>query len=238
MAASVKFYNAWFCPFAQRAWIALLEKGVEFEYVEQDPYNKTAEWLAVNPRGMVPALVHNGRVVYESSIVVEYIDEAWGDSGVELLPRDPFERAMLRILSDTISKRLVPPFYQLLLKKGENDRSEAKRAILDGVRAVFKEMPSGGPFFGGATLNLADIMLAPFAFRFETILPHYRGFSIPKDAEFERYHGWLAALKEHPSFIKTLPDDAQKFIDVYQRYAEDKTDSLVAQAIRKGAALP
>lgn len=38
-----KLYCAWFCPFAQRAWIALEAKGVDFEYIEQDPYNKTPE---------------------------------------------------------------------------------------------------------------------------------------------------------------------------------------------------
>lgn len=44
-----KLYCAWFCPFAQRAWIALEAKGVDFEYIEQDPYNKTPEWLSINP---------------------------------------------------------------------------------------------------------------------------------------------------------------------------------------------
>ena len=49
-------YCAWFCPFAQKSWIALVHKGVEFEYREQDPYHKSPEWLAINPRGLVPAL--------------------------------------------------------------------------------------------------------------------------------------------------------------------------------------
>ena len=47
---------AWFCPYAQRSWIALRHKGVDFEYKEQDPYDKSPEWLAINPRGLVPAL--------------------------------------------------------------------------------------------------------------------------------------------------------------------------------------
>ena len=67
---SVKFYNAWFCPFAQRAWIALVHKGVKFEYIEQDPYNKSPEWLAVNPRGLVPAILHNDKAIYESAVCI------------------------------------------------------------------------------------------------------------------------------------------------------------------------
>ena len=53
----------------QRSWIALLEKGVDFEYIEQDPYDKTPEFLAINPRGLVPALVHENQVVIESGII-------------------------------------------------------------------------------------------------------------------------------------------------------------------------
>ena len=49
-------YSAWFCPFAQRSWIALVHKNVDFQYQEQDPYDKTPEWLTINPRGLVPAL--------------------------------------------------------------------------------------------------------------------------------------------------------------------------------------
>ena len=61
-----QLYQAWFCPFAQRAYIAMLAKGVEFELIEQDPYNKTAEWLDISPRGLVPAIVHEGNKIYES----------------------------------------------------------------------------------------------------------------------------------------------------------------------------
>ncbi|KAK2186874.1 hypothetical protein NP493_185g01012 [Ridgeia piscesae] len=86
MASLPKLYCAWFCPFAQRAWISLLHKGIEFEYIEQDPYDKSAEWLAVNPRGLVPAILHNGRAVYESQVCIEYVDDAW-PGGKSLLPK-------------------------------------------------------------------------------------------------------------------------------------------------------
>jgi glutathione S-transferase len=128
MSSVPTLYNAWFCPFAQRAWLALLEKGVEFTYVEQDPYNKSPEWLAVNPRGLVPAIVHNGKDVYESPVCIEYVDEAW-KTDKHLLPSDPFERARVRIQSDHVSKKVVPPFYQLLMKKEEMEHKEAAQNI-------------------------------------------------------------------------------------------------------------
>ncbi len=105
MSVLPKFYNGWFCPFAQRAWIALVHKGVKFEYIEQDPYNKSPEWLAINPVGLVPAIVHNGNTIRESSICIEYVDEAWPE-GRRIMPRDPFERAHQRMWSDHITKRV------------------------------------------------------------------------------------------------------------------------------------
>ena len=53
----MKLYNAWYCPFAQRAWMALEHKGIDFEYVEVDPYNQTDWWMKVS-RGdsLVPVL--------------------------------------------------------------------------------------------------------------------------------------------------------------------------------------
>jgi glutathione S-transferase len=58
----VKFFNAWPSPFAQRAWIALNKKGLEFEKVDIDPNyeNKPLELLKANPKGKVPTIVHKG----------------------------------------------------------------------------------------------------------------------------------------------------------------------------------
>jgi hypothetical protein len=58
----VKFFNAWPSPFAQRAWIALNKKGLEFEKVDIDPSyeNKPPELLKANPKGKVPTIVHKG----------------------------------------------------------------------------------------------------------------------------------------------------------------------------------
>ena len=237
MAAVPTFYNAWFCPYAQRAWIALLEKGVQFEYVEQDPYNKTPEWLAINPRGLVPVIVHNGKSVYESPVCIEYVDEAW-KTDRQLLPGDPYERAVARIWSNFIGSKLEPPYYRLLMKKDQAERDEAKEAIANGIKTLFAELDEkSGAFFGGQALNKTDIMLFPFAHRYQLVLPHYRGFTLPKEgAEMERYYHWYAACLERESIKKTIPEDG-KLIESYQRYADGTAKSQVADAIRKGTSL-
>ena len=227
-------YNAWFCPFAQRAWIALLEKGVQFEYVEQDPYNKTPEWLAINPRGLVPVIVHNGKSVYESAVCIEYVDEVWKTDRC-LLPGDAYDRAFARIWSNFIGSKIEPPFYRMLLKRDQAERDEAKEAISSGIKTLFAELDEkSGPFFGGHTLNKTDIMLFPFAHRIQVVASHYRGFTLPKEgAEMERYSRWYAACKERESIKKTIPENG-RLIEEYQRYADGSTNSQVAKAIKKG----
>ncbi|KAL5489208.1 hypothetical protein EMCRGX_G018275, partial [Ephydatia muelleri] len=237
MASDVpKLYCSWFCPYAQRAWIAFLEKGVDFEYVEVDPYNKTPEWLAINPNGLVPTIRHKGVSVWESPICVQYVDEAWTNDK-HLLPTDPLERARVRMWSDHISKKVEPAFYRMLIKKSEEERTQAKDDLLNGLAAVVEAMDPKGPLFGGNQLGMVDIMLVPHAFRFATILPHYRGFSVEDSDKWRRYHVWYKAAIECESVRKTLPD-TQKLIENYKRYADDETNSQVAQAIRGGTALP
>lgn len=232
---SPKLYCAWFCPFAQRAWIALLAKGTEFEYIEQDPYNKTPEWLAVNPRGMVPVIVHNNKSIYESSVCIEYVDEAW-PSEPRLLPEDPYERAHARIWGDFISKKIVPLFYALLMKQGKDEQEEIKPQLTSHFLTFTKAMHPTGPFFQGEKLLYVDIMLAPYAARFN-ILKHYRGFELLQSNEFERFHKWWEAVKNDPAVKNTLQDD-EKLIASYKRYADGSAKSQVGDAIRKGGPMP
>lgn len=236
--ATVKpvFYNAWFCPFAQRAWIGILHRQIDCEIKEQDPYDKSPEWLAINPRGLVPTLIHNDRSVYESTILLEYLDEAWPDhEGANIMPDVAFQRFKARAWGDHISKKLVPNYYRSL-QLVATEREDAKKQLLTELSYMFENACPQGPYFLGDSPGYVDFMLIPFAIRFELILGHYRNFTIPENT-YARYYTWYEALLKLDCVKKTLADK-KSLIGSYQRYADNTAKSHVAVAIRKGKALP
>jgi len=213
----------------------MLTKGVDFEYIEQDPYNKSADWLAINPRGLIPVVVHNGRSIYESHVCIEYIDEAW-PSEPRLLPRDPYDRARARIWGDFVAKKLVPPHYQFLLKQSQEEQDDARNQLLTNILEFTQAMDPEGPFFLGKNLGYVDIMFAPWSYR-SYILKHYRDFEVPNTEEYKRFHIWSKAVNNHPS-IKAVEQDKEKVLAFSRPYAEGNAKSELADAIRKNKVLP
>lgn len=230
-----KLYYAWFCPFAHRAWISMLAKKIDFDYVEQDPYNKSAEWLAINPRGLIPCIVHNGKSIYESHICIEYVDEAWPNAPW-LLSREPYQRAKARMWGDFIIKKLIPPYYKFLMKQSREEQNEYREIFLENILEFSQAMDQSGPFFQGKELGYVDIMFAPWASRMY-ILEHYRGFKIPQTEEYSRYNVWAEAVINHPS-VKAVQANKDKVLANARPYAEGNAKSELADAVRKGSTIP
>ena len=98
--------------------------GVQFEFIEHDPYNKTEEFLKLNPNGQVPVLIHNGNVIYESSVCLEFVEDLFSDKAPHVLPKDPYKRAKARMLSDHISKKILSPFFGMLKQPEEQEKEK------------------------------------------------------------------------------------------------------------------
>ena len=106
MAGKVVLLNFWPSPFGLRVKIALAEKGIKYEYKEEDLKNKSLLLLEMNPiNKKIPVLIHNGKPVCESLIIVQYIDEVWNDRS-PLMPSDPYPRACARFWAGFVDKRV------------------------------------------------------------------------------------------------------------------------------------
>ncbi|XP_059439167.1 glutathione S-transferase U22-like [Corylus avellana] len=115
MADEVVLLDFWASVFGMRVRIALAEKGIEYEYKEDDLRNKSELLLKMNPvHKKIPVLIHNGKPVYESLIIVQYIDEVWNDKS-PLLPSDPYQRAHARFWADFVDQKVEKPLQFLFL---------------------------------------------------------------------------------------------------------------------------
>ncbi|KAJ1700543.1 hypothetical protein LUZ63_000322 [Rhynchospora breviuscula] len=90
----VRLFGMWASPFTKRVEWALKLKGIEYEYVSENiPFSKSEELLRLNPvTKKILVLVHNGKPLAESLVIIEYIDETWKE-GYSIMPKDPYDRA-------------------------------------------------------------------------------------------------------------------------------------------------
>ncbi|MFT4518911.1 MAG: glutathione S-transferase [Halioglobus sp.] len=118
-AEALVLYGSAPSPCARRVIICLLEKRLDFDWIEVDLPNmeqRSSDYLALNPNGFVPTLIHGDHVVFESGVILEYLEEQFPDK--PLLPADPYERAQARMwmsAEGAMAKIFRPVMYQRLM---------------------------------------------------------------------------------------------------------------------------
>ena len=225
------FYTGWFCPFAQRTWLALEEKGLSYEYREVNPYKKEKDFLDINPLGLVPALVYHGKPLYESLVLNEFLEDEFSDSK-PLLPKDSFERARIRLWIDHLTKKFTPAYFRTMQAQEADKQTEALGELVDALKRYVEQVKE--PWFSGEKFSLADITVAPWINRIY-ILEEHRGFT--DELVGERWSEYKRLIKERASVLKTS-SDPQYYVEIYQRYLRNEAQSEVGKATRAEKALP
>ncbi|OVA11492.1 Glutathione S-transferase [Macleaya cordata] len=152
MADEVVLLDFWPSPFGMRARIALAEKGIKYEYKEESIRDKSPLLLKMNPvHKMIPVLIHNGKPICESLIILEYIEEVWKDK-YPLLPSDPYNKATARFWSDYVDKKVYVVGKKVWMTKGE-EQENAKKEFIDILKVLEGEL-GDKPYFGGEKMGI------------------------------------------------------------------------------------
>uniref|UniRef100_A0ACD5YRX4 Uncharacterized protein n=1 Tax=Avena sativa TaxID=4498 RepID=A0ACD5YRX4_AVESA len=213
----VVLLDFWVSPFAQRCRIALAEKGLAYESVEQVLLGDKGDLLLrSNPvHKKVPVLLHDGRAVCESLVILEYIEDAFPLATPRLLPADPFARAQARFWADYVDKTVYGIGTRLWRLKGEQ-RAAARAEMLETLRTLDAELGDRA-FFAGEAFGFVDVALIPLTSWFYSYEKH-GGFSV--QAEFPRLAEWARRCGERDSVAKILtkPEEVLDFIGVLKKH--------------------
>ncbi|KAL5825872.1 hypothetical protein ACOSQ3_021935 [Xanthoceras sorbifolium] len=200
MEDKVILLDLWSSSFAMRVKIALAEKGIEYDCKAQNLFDKSPLLLEMNPtHKRVPVLIHNGKPICESLVIVEYIDEVWHDKS-PLLSSDPYQRSEARFWADYVDKKIFGIGKRVWSSKGE-DQEAAKKELIEYLKTMEEELGEKH-FFGGDTIGFVDVALVPITswfYTFET----YGNFSI--EAECPKIIAWAKRCLGKESVAKSLP---------------------------------
>jgi stringent starvation protein A len=172
-SAMMNLYSGTTDPFSHRCRIVLYEKGMDFQVVDVDLFNKPEDIAVINPYNRVPVLVDRDLVLYESNIINEYIDERFPHP--QLMPPDPIMRARARQLLHSLENELFAHIESL--EKNQKGVAEKARSHVRDQLMQLVPMFSKQKYMLGDEFSMLDVAIAPLLWRLE----HY-GIDLPKTA--------------------------------------------------------
>jgi glutathione S-transferase len=223
MAAMLKLISHKLCPYVQRAVIALTEKGVAFERVDIDLSNKPGWFLAISPLGKTPVLQVGDVPIFESAVILEYLEET---SPKPLHPADPLRRAEHRAWIEFGSTVLndIAGFYAA----PDEATFRAKTAQLEQRFARLEARVAASPWFDGESFSLVDAVFGP-VFRYFDVFDQIADFGIlagkPKLAR------WRKALAARPSVRGAVSADYPALLRAFIERRNSWLSRLQARAV-------
>jgi glutathione S-transferase len=205
MAVRLKLISHKLCPYVQRAVIALTEKGVAFERIDIDLANKPDWFLAISPLGRTPVLQVGDTAIFESAVILEYLEET---EPKPLHPADPLSRAEHRCWIEFGSAVLndIAGLYG-----APNDQAFQTRATqLEQRFARLEARVIASPWFDGENFSLVDAVFGP-VFRYFDVFDEIGDFGIlagkPKLADWRKSLAARASVRaavgaDYPALLR------------------------------------
>jgi glutathione S-transferase len=167
---TLKLISHKLCPYVQRARIVLAEKTIPHDIEFIDLGNKPDWFLEISPLGKVPVLLVDGKPIFESAVIAEYLDEITAGT---LHPADPVAKAVNRswieFASNTLS--VIGNFYNA----PDETTFETAIDVLISRMATLETALGQGPYFNGSEFSLVDAAFAP-VFRYFDVIDLYANF--------------------------------------------------------------
>ncbi|GLT75875.1 hypothetical protein SLA2020_475690 [Shorea laevis] len=200
MGDEVKLFGSWASPFSRRVEIALKLKGVSYEFIQEDFSNKSPLLLKYNPvHKKVPVLLHNGKPIAESLVILEYIDETW--KGNPIYPEDPYERAVARFWAKFIDEKCMPAAWKACTAEEEQEKAmEEACECLKTLEGALKDKK----FFGGETVGLVDIVANTIGFWLK-VIQEMMGVKLLTAEKFPVLFKWSEEYVGCPIIKRDLP---------------------------------
>jgi len=257
----MKFYSAWFCPYAQRAWIVLEHHNIDYELVESlivrkdqdgghNGYDKNSRLLELNPKGLVPTLEFTPDAMKEMGADQKEMLKVYGNVGV--LTDSIFCMEFLNSLGEKekdlitdstfltdvqeFNKDICSVFYSVLMKPTPDEQKKAFDLFCLNVGNFIANVKDEG-FYKSAVPTIVDFAVIPWLLRF-SIIEYYRPtFSFEQclgEDRLGKINAYIERMKQLPAIQKTLCKNEEKLMEVYERYASGKATSQVGKAVRNG----
>ncbi|OVA12034.1 Glutathione S-transferase [Macleaya cordata] len=211
MADKLVLLDTWPSPFGMRVRIALKEKGLNYEYKEENLREKSPLLLKMNPvHKKIPVLIHNAKPISESLVIVQYIDEVWKEKS-PFLPNDPYQRATERFWADYIDKKIFEIGRKLWMTKGE-EHEKAKNDFIECLKVLEGELGEK-PYLGGAKMGFLDVALIPY---YSWFYSYETCGKFKTEEECPKLVDWAKKCMEKESVSKSLPDSEKIYAFVLQ----------------------
>ncbi|MCU7848645.1 MAG: glutathione S-transferase N-terminal domain-containing protein [Candidatus Thiodiazotropha sp. (ex Lucinoma kastoroae)] len=185
-------------PYCHRVRLVLAEKNITYEVSDIDPLNVPEEVMELNPYGTLPTLVDRDLKLYESRIIMEYLDERFPHP--PLLPVDPVSRSTSRLLMYRVDNDWYSQMDIIL--SGKKEATKARKELRESLITTAPVF-NAKPFFMSEEFTLVDCIIAPLLWR----LPEL-GVEIPPSAK--GLHEYTKRVFEKESFIKSLSEAEQE----------------------------
>ncbi|KAI5017584.1 hypothetical protein ZWY2020_042472 [Hordeum vulgare] len=221
-------------PFVVRVRMALHMKGLSYEYIEQDLFNKSELLLKSNPvEKKVPVLIHDGKTILDSSAIVQYIDEVWAAMGPSILPVDPYDRAASRFWAAYADDKLFSAYVGINRATTKVERAEKVSetvAVLERLEEAFAKQSNGKAFFTGDSVGYLDLAVGCHLHWLKAQRKMF-GVVFLEAGRTPLLAGWAKRFAETDAAKEVVPDT-----DVVMEYAKKRQAYRAAVAVAAATA--